>query len=217
MSNLVSPPAPSRLGVDIPPDTDATPAVPETLRIVPWTDPVIDTLGHDPRSWYVEQFWLGIIGPTSTWLLRRIVAGFDSEPEGFDMQLDDVARGLGLGGGEGRHSPFQRALSRCVTFHMARRLGPGALGVRRRIPPLPLRHLSRLPPSLQTLHAEWSESQARTGGHDEARDRARRLAVKLLDIGTDRHSVELQLVRWRVPPAVAGEATVWALALPATT
>jgi hypothetical protein len=192
------------------------PSVPETLHIEPWTDPVIDTLGHDPRSWYVEQFWLGIIGPTSTWLLRRIVAGFDNEPEGFEMQLDDVARGLGLGGREGRHSPFQRALSRCVTFHMARPLGPGALGVRRRIPPLTLRHLDRLPPSLQTLHAEWSESQARAGGHDEARDRARRLAVKLLDIGADRHSVELQLVRWRVHPALADEATAWALALPAT-
>jgi hypothetical protein len=34
-------------------------------RRLAWTDPVIDTLGHDPRSWYVEQFWLGIIGPTT--------------------------------------------------------------------------------------------------------------------------------------------------------
>ncbi len=208
--------APARRGVDVTPDGDAAPEIPHTLHIVPWTDPVIDTLGHDPRSWYVEQFWLPITGPTSTWLLRRMVAGFDTEPDGFDMKLDDTARGLGLGGREGRHSPFQRALSRCVTFHMARRLGPGALAVRRRIPPLTRRHLDRLPPTLQTMHAEWSESQSRTGALDEARDRARRLALKLLDIGADRHSVELQLVRWRVHPATAAAATEWALALPAT-
>jgi hypothetical protein len=33
--------------------------------IVPWPDPMIDTLGHDPRSFYVEAFWLPILGPTS--------------------------------------------------------------------------------------------------------------------------------------------------------
>ena len=27
--------------------------------------PRIDTLGHDPRSWYVERFWLSVLGPTS--------------------------------------------------------------------------------------------------------------------------------------------------------
>jgi len=43
----------------------SAPEIPQTLHIVAWTDPVIDTLGHDPRSWYVEQFWLGIIGPTT--------------------------------------------------------------------------------------------------------------------------------------------------------
>jgi len=178
---------------------------------------VIDTLGHDPRSWYVEQFWLGIIGPTSTWLLRRMVAGFDNEPEGFEMHLDDTARGLGLGGREGRHSPFQRALSRCVSFHLARRVGPDALGVRRRIPPLPRRHLDRLPPTIQRLHAEWSESQDRSGALEEARNRSRRLALKLLGIGADRNAVELQLIRWHVHPALACDATDWALSLPATT
>jgi hypothetical protein len=188
----------------------------DTLHVVAWTDPVIDTLGYDPRSWYVEQFWLPIIGPTAAWLLRRIVSRFDTEPDGFDLDLDETAKGLGLGGKEGRHSPFQRALSRCVIFKLARPQGPGALGVRRRVPPLPRRHLDRLPPTLQTSHEDWSTSQNRTGVLDEARSRSRRLALKLLDIGTDRHAVELQLVRWRVHPALAHDATEWALSLPAT-
>ena len=45
---------------------------PLTLPIVPWVDPVIDSLGFDPRSTYVETFWLGILGPSTTLLLRRI-------------------------------------------------------------------------------------------------------------------------------------------------
>jgi hypothetical protein len=199
----------------IPVDSHTVPeGRPPMLRIVPWTDPVIDTLGHDPRSWYVEQFWLPIIGPTSTWLLRRTVAGFDTDPDGFDLNLDDTARALGLGGREGRHSPFQRALNRCVSFHLARHHGPGALAVRRRIPPLTRRNLDHLPLSLQTLHDEWSMAQHRSGVLDEARNRSRRLALKLLDIGADRHAVEIQLIRWRVHPAMAHEATQWAMALP---
>ncbi len=166
--------SPRHDAADVPPGVGAPPDGPDTLAIVPWPDPVIDTLGHDPRSWYVEQFWLPVIGPTSTWLLRRIVARFDAAPDGFDLNLDETARGLGLGGRDGRHSPFQRALARCVTFKLARPQGPGALGVRRRIPPLARRHLDRLPPTLQKMHDDWSTAQDRTGVLDEAR---RRLAA----------------------------------------
>ena len=35
------------------------------LRIEAWIDPVIDELGHDPRSAYVETFWLPVLGPPS--------------------------------------------------------------------------------------------------------------------------------------------------------
>ena len=38
----------------------------DALQIRPWPDPVIDTVGHDPRSHYVEEFWLGILGPSTT-------------------------------------------------------------------------------------------------------------------------------------------------------
>ncbi len=39
--------------------------MPATLTITPWPDPLLDTLGHDPRSLYVETFWLPTLGPTS--------------------------------------------------------------------------------------------------------------------------------------------------------
>ena len=33
---------------------------PEVLHVLPWPDDVMDNLGHDPRSTYVEEYWLGI-------------------------------------------------------------------------------------------------------------------------------------------------------------
>jgi hypothetical protein len=35
------------------------------LRISPWHDPVVDAIGHDPRSNYVERFWLSLLGPAN--------------------------------------------------------------------------------------------------------------------------------------------------------
>ena len=37
-----------------------------TLVVVPWYDEVVDPIGHDPRSQYVELFWLNVLGPTTT-------------------------------------------------------------------------------------------------------------------------------------------------------
>src|SRR5579872_6046585 len=107
------------------------------VRVVPWTDRVVDALGYDPRSWYVETFWLSVLGPTGTWLVRRLVAGLDTESEGFDLDVEETARALGVGRRDGRNSPFRRALGRCVSFGLVRNHGPPALAVRRRIPPLP--------------------------------------------------------------------------------
>jgi hypothetical protein len=36
------------------------------LRIVPWVDPVADPHGLHPCSRYVELYWLGVIGPSTT-------------------------------------------------------------------------------------------------------------------------------------------------------
>jgi hypothetical protein len=179
---------------------------------VGWPDPVIDRLGYDPRSLYVETFWLGILGPTCTWLMRRFAAGFDDKPDGFDLGLPDTARALGLGDRAGRQSPFRRALARCVKFEMARREGPTTLAVRRRIAPMPRRHLQHLPDSLQNRHAQWMVPARSSPVLEEARRHARRLALALLASENGRPEVELQLVRWQVHPAIAHEATQWAWA-----
>ncbi len=182
---------------------------PGALAIRPWPDSVIDSLGHDPRSLYVETYWLGILGPSTTWLLRRVVAGLDANPDGFDLDLADTARCLGLGDKGGRHSPFMRALSRLVQFDLAQLQGE-ALAVRRRVPPLNRRQVTRLPGSLQAQHQKLLDANLRTPAAEQMRRRGRQLALSLLELGEDRESVERQLVDWRYHPMVATESAAWA-------
>lgn len=175
-------------------------APPTHITVVAWVDPVVDETGFDPRSRYVELFWLGVLGPTATWLLRRLVAGLDREPDGYDLDLQATARAMGLSYSAGRSSPFSKALQRCVMFGLAHPIDDG-LAVRRRIPRVTLRHLQRMPEPLQVAHHEWHTT---TIGIDEL-TRAHRLASAMLDVGDDSTVIEHHLIALGVSDAVAAE------------
>ncbi|HLI23411.1 MAG TPA: hypothetical protein VKU91_00535 [Acidimicrobiales bacterium] len=130
-----------------------------TIQVSPWPDEVIDQLGFDPRSGYVERFWLGLLGPSTTWLMRRLVAGFDIHPDGYHLDLAETARALGLGDRGGRNSPFLRTVNRAIQFGLAQACGHQELAVRRRLPPLNLRQAARLSPALQEAHRRWQADQ----------------------------------------------------------
>ncbi len=181
------------------PDATALSASP-TIVIRPWVDPVVDDDGHDPRSRYVELFWLGVLGPTATWLVRRLAAGLDRAPEGYDLDLADTAREMGLGFTVGRASPFTKALHRCLMFGTAHPM-PTGLAVRRRLPTVAHRHLRRMPESVQAAHDEW---QRTTITLDEL-SRAHRLALAMVDAGDEPGLVEHQLVALGVRSATAAE------------
>lgn len=183
---------------------------PEELHLVTWVDPLVDRFGHDARSPYVETFWLGVLGPSATWFLRRAATLLDASPDGVLVDLDEMAGWLGLGGRGGRRMPFFRALDRCVLFGMVQRLGD-QLAVRRRLPPLSARHLTRLPAGLQEQHERWVAEHRRAQA-DDAQERARQLALSLVRMGEDAPAVEQQLARWRIHPAAAHDAAAWALA-----
>jgi hypothetical protein len=186
------------------------PVVHDALTIRPWRDPIIDQVGFDPRSTYVETFWLGILGPSTTWLLRRLVAGLEAAPAGFDLDFEETARCLGLGARLGRHSPFVRSLARCVQFELAQARGNGELAVRRKLPPLNHRQILRLPPSLQESYRRWQDTQLRVRVIDQLRRRSRQLALSLLELGEDLESTERHLMRWRFHPALCQESAAWA-------
>jgi hypothetical protein len=188
---------------DLPPDSDI-------VLVRPWVDPVVDRVGHDPRSAYVERFWLGVLGPSVTWLLRYLVDRLDRAPDGFDLDLHECAAAIGLGRLQTPNAAFPRTISRSCQFGTARVVGTTTLEVRRKLPPLTLRQVARLPESLRADHARWAEPPERVDA-DDLRDRARRLALSMVELGEDREGTERQLHRWRFHPALASEATTWAL------
>ena len=206
------PPAPAA-----PPAVDGEPVaapLPPTLSIRPLADPVIDAHGFDARSDYAERFWLGVIGPSTLWFLRRVAAGLDRAPAGFEIDVAATARALGIGTDRtvGRSSIFARTIERSVKFGMAQRDPDGTLAVRRRLPPLAGRHVQRLPEFLQAEHARWQNEQLHVTPGEAIRRRARRLALTLFELGEGREEVEHQLHRWRFHPALAYEAAAWAWA-----
>jgi hypothetical protein len=182
----------------------------DVLLVRPWPDQVIDSLGFDPRSAYAETFWLGILGPSTTWLLRRLVAGLEEQSDGYELPLAETARSLGLGDRGGRHSPFLRAITRTIQFELAQPEGEQVLAVRRKVPPLNRRQLLRLSPGLQAAHADWQEQQLHVPSGDQLRRRSRLLALSLVELGEDLEATERQLLRWRYHPALARDAAVWA-------
>src|SRR5436305_3785525 len=101
-------------------------AMPDTLIIRPWPDPLIDTLGYDPRSRYVETFWLPTLGPTALLLLRHLADRFDRQPDGVQLTVSDTSHALGLGQRDGNSSPILRTLTRLSQFDLACEDGLGS-------------------------------------------------------------------------------------------
>lgn len=203
----------------------------DTLTVRPWHDPVIDVLGQHPCSSYVETFYLGILGPSTTWLLRHLVTTLEAAGEdGFTLELKETARRLGLGERGGRNSPLLRTMGRLLRFGLARLEYDGdvdvegdvdevaldgdvvvtGLGVRTRVPPLTRPQVARLPELLQVAHARWHDQQLRTPAVEQQRRRARQLALSYLDAGLGSEETEHQLVRLGYHPALCDDATRWA-------
>jgi hypothetical protein len=152
---------------------DTTPTA--TVNIEVWVDPIVDERGHDPRSAYVERYWLAVIGPTALWIMRRFADQFDEHPSGFRTDLDHTAVTMGLSFEKRSASPFGRALHRCVMFGIAQPIADG-YAVRRRLPSVARRHLSRLPVDVQAEHDEWARRTVQIN-HGEIERRLRELGV----------------------------------------
>lgn len=171
----------------------------------------MDQVGYDPRSAYAEKFWLGVLGPSCLWFLRHVADRFDLEPEGFDLDLARCASAIGLGRHRGPTAAFPRMLTRCSQFGVARAAGAASLEVRRLLSPLSHRQVEKLPDDLQAEHTRWIDSAPAAAEVAALSDRARRLALSLLELGEHPLDAERQLHRWRFHPALAREAMTWAI------
>lgn len=128
--------------------------LPEQMRVVAWSDPLVEEFGFDARHMYTECVYLPVLGPTASWVYRRLGSWAAHNPEGLDVNVNQLARTLGLGEGLGRQSKIAKALGRLVRFEVAR-AGGGELQVRTALPPLPLRAVQKLDPLTQKLHASY--------------------------------------------------------------
>jgi hypothetical protein len=181
----------------------------DQVYITTWDDALVDRLGHDPRSAYVEHFWLGVLGPSTIWLLRHCRNELDRSPTGFVLDLTETAGALGLGHKGGRNSPLARSIARICRFGVARAVSTSQLEVRRRLPPLNRGQLSRLPPLVQHRHQAFLDGEQQAD-HGSLQRRARRLALGLVECGDGIDDAELQLGQWRFHPSIAADAVRWA-------
>ena len=121
----------------------------EHLAVRAWDDPIRDQVSQPLGGPYLEFCWLGVIGPTSAWLLRRLALPLAAQPGGFEVDVADLARDLGLGRSI---SKAAAGLDRLVHFGLARMAGPAEVQVTTTLPPLRPHHLGRLSPWAVRYH-----------------------------------------------------------------
>lgn len=180
-----------------------------SLWIEHWADERTERFGHFARSPYVERFWLGILGPSSTWLLRSISYGLEGAPVGFDLATQDMARVLGLGERTGKFSPFLRAIGRLCQFELAYLRG-STLVVRSHVPWLDRRQVTRLPESLQLEHQQWEASELAASALHAKERRASNVAMSSARSGASLEDIERLLTRAGCSDALATELACWA-------
>lgn len=147
----------------------------------PWWDPDLAVNGHPLDDPYVEMFWLGVLGPSTTCLLRRLARGFAKYPNGFRISIPDTARAMGLGTGTGRNGPLNRTIDRACTFHLVRRPARGEIDVRLHVPSLTRRQLSRLPLSIRNSHRDWMSAHPELDRHPPSGSQPQQHAVAVHD------------------------------------
>jgi hypothetical protein len=184
----------------------------QRVRVTRWCDRATDETGYDARSEYVERFWLPVLGPSTTCLLRHLAGRLARSPSGCVIDVTDTARALGLGDRPGRHAPFLRTLTRAIDFGMMRVEAPDALATRTRLPPLSARHLARLPASLRAAHRLAVAPSPEQDLTDRLRQHGRQLAASLASIGAARDEIAHQLLSWRFDRPLAEACASWAAA-----
>ena len=121
--------------------------------------------GYDAHSSYVEQFWLPVLGPSTTWLIRHLNTRLTREGEGVIIEASATARALGLGEHPGKHAPFLRSIRRAIDYDLVsiaeaddeRSPTELTLLVRRLVLPLSDRLCDRLPDELAREHRRLDE------------------------------------------------------------
>lgn len=114
---------------------------------------------HALTSEYVERFWLPIVGPTATVLLRTL--GHIYAPIAHDalnpqtlISLPQLATALGVGSHLGRNGALRRSLTRLQHLGIVEITGEDTMTIATYLPHLRPHQIERLPAFLQTIHPQ---------------------------------------------------------------
>lgn len=122
---------------------------PVEVRVRGWEGDRVELL-FPVQHQYVEMLWLPVIGPSSTWLLRRLSGWALACPEGLTVVLAELSEALGLGWSAGPNSSVQRSMRRLMMFGLAR--WTDGFEVLTMVPPVSERRLMRMSPGLVRAH-----------------------------------------------------------------
>ena len=100
---------------------------------------------------YVEMLWLPVIGPSTTWLLRRLSVWALACSGGLTVVLPELSESLGLGWSSGANSSVQRSMRRLIMFGLAR-WNDGVFEVVVQVPGVSDRQLGRMSSGLVRAH-----------------------------------------------------------------
>ncbi len=120
------------------------------LAFQPWTDPHFDRWGSEPRSSYVERFWLPVLGPSSIVLARNIATAFDSNNGSYRINSAVQAASVGLAPGQ-----LRRVIERLIGFGLAKYCDPNTVALRTAWPLIGSSAIRQLPKPLYQLHSDW--------------------------------------------------------------
>lgn len=95
------------------------------------------------ESVYPEAVWLPIVGPSTFLLWRHLVRHLQDSDDQVVLDVEVLARSLGLSGKRGEQSALARALRRAERFGLLRRPRPDLALVQVLLPPVPGHYLAR--------------------------------------------------------------------------
>lgn len=140
------------------------------LNVVPWRQASIARPCPLSDCRYFEQFWLGILGPTATWLARHLSRLVMTEPVdstspvGTTVDISELGARLGVSAHPLHESVLSRAINRLVMFNLVAPsdTDSSTLVVRTNTPRVSDRLVARMHPSLRDAHWQWM-TQSSTG------------------------------------------------------
>ncbi|MFM8870428.1 MAG: hypothetical protein ACKOFD_02480 [Actinomycetota bacterium] len=140
------------------------------ITVAPWRQASITRSCPLAECRYLEQFWLGILGPTATWLARHLSRLVMAQSEvntshvGITVDISELGARLGVSTQPLHDSVLSRAINRLIMFNFAAPSGSdeSVLEMRTTAPRVSDRLVARMHPSLRDAHWQWV-SQSVTG------------------------------------------------------